>query len=419
MERELTQTGITRHFIAGRPETGGSRRLERFDPATGEQMGYVTLGDESTVNTAVDSSSNAYQDWRLVEPAKRAVIIRKFCDAVSAHADELCRLITLEHGKTLLDAQGELQRGIENIEYATGIAEHLKGEYSKAVGPDIDSWSEMSPLGVVVGITPFNFPVMVPMWMFPLAIACGNTFILKPSERDPSPSIYIAKLLSEAGIPNGVFNVLNGDKETVDMLLSDERIQAVSFVGSTPIAESIYQKGTDAGKRVQALGGAKNHAVVMPDADVDNAVSALMGAAYGSCGERCMAISVAVCVGEEAADKVVTRLESRIKKLKIGPGEDASNDMGPLITKDALARIYSYIEQGLEQGAELIVDGRNLVIPDHENGFFIGGCLFDEVTENMSIYTDEIFGPVLCVVRVKDLDEAMTLINKHEYGNGA
>ena len=406
------------HFIDGQEISGDGRTIDVFNPATGRVSKRVAMADAETFERALLAAQRAYPAWRHTPPQKRAQIMFRFKQLLEEHAEEICALVTAEHGKVIDDARGELGRGIEVVEYACGISELLKGEFSKNAGPNIDSWSEFQPLGIVAGITPFNFPVMVPMWMFPLAIACGNTFILKPSERDPSPSIYIAKLLSEAGIPNGIFNVLNGDKETVDMLLSDERIQAVSFVGSTPIAESIYQKSTDAGKRVQALGGAKNHAVVMPDADVDNAVSALMGAAYGSCGERCMAISVAVCVGEEVADKVVTRLESRIKKLKIGPGEDASNDMGPLITKDALARIYSYIEQGLEQGAELIVDGRNLVIPDHENGFFIGGCLFDEVTEKMSIYTDEIFGPVLCVVRVKDLDEAMTLINKHEYGNG-
>jgi len=272
--------------------------------------------------------------------------------------------------------------------------------------------------GFVACITPFNFPAMVPMWMFPMAIACGNTFILKPSERDPSVSLLIAQLFSEAGLPDGVFNVVNGDKDTVELLLNDQRIQAISFVGSTPIAESIYQRACAQGKRVQALGGAKNHAVIMPDADLDNAVNALMGAAYGSCGERCMAISVAVCVGADTANEVVSRLRSRVQALKIGPGTDNTNDMGPLISAEALARINTYIEQGLNQGAELVVDGRNLSIEGYENGYFIGGCLFDEVTPQMSIYTDEIFGPILCVVRVKTLDEAMTLINEHEYGNG-
>ncbi|MDD9896050.1 MAG: CoA-acylating methylmalonate-semialdehyde dehydrogenase, partial [Gammaproteobacteria bacterium] len=342
------------HYIDGKEVPGEGRSCDVFDPATGQVSKKVALADADSFERTVYSAQSAFPAWRHTPPQKRAQIMFRFKQLLGEHADEICQLITSEHGKVLDDARGELGRGIEVVEYACGISELLKGEFSKNAGPDIDSWSEFQPLGIVAGITPFNFPAMVPMWMFPLAIACGNTFILKPSERDPSPAILMAKLLSEAGLPDGVFNVLNGDKETVDLILNDERIQAVSFVGSTPIAESIYQKGTDAGKRVQALGGAKNHAVIMPDADVDNAVSALMGAAYGSCGERCMAISVAVCVGEEVADKVVTRLENRIKELKVGPGTDTSNDMGPLITKEALLRIHSYIEQGLEQGAELV-----------------------------------------------------------------
>lgn len=415
---EAADLPVLGHYIDGKEVPGEGRSCDVFDPATGQVSKKVALADADSFERTVYSAQSAFPAWRHTPPQKRAQIMFRFKQLLGEHADEICQLITSEHGKVLDDARGELGRGIEVVEYACGISELLKGEFSKNAGPDIDSWSEFQPLGIVAGITPFNFPAMVPMWMFPLAIACGNTFILKPSERDPSPAILMAKLLSEAGLPDGVFNVLNGDKETVDLILNDERIQAVSFVGSTPIAESIYQKGTDAGKRVQALGGAKNHAVIMPDADVDNAVSALMGAAYGSCGERCMAISVAVCVGEEVADKVVTRLENRIKELKVGPGSDTSNDMGPLITKEALQRIHSYIEQGLEQGAELVVDGRNLLVSGYENGFFVGGCLFDEVTAGMSIYTDEIFGPVLCIVRVKDLDEAMMLINRHEYGNG-
>lgn len=412
------ESPVLGHFISGKEVAGTGRSADVFNPATGQVSRQVALADKDIFETVVAAAQAAYPAWRQTPPQKRAQIMFRFKQLLEENADDICQLITSEHGKVLDDARGELGRGIEVVEYACGISELLKGEFSKNAGPEIDSWSEFQPLGIVAGITPFNFPAMVPMWMFPLAIACGNTFILKPSERDPSASMLIAKLFTEAGLPDGVFNVLNGDKETVDLILYDKRIQAVSFVGSTPIAESIYQKGTDAGKRVQALGGAKNHAVVMPDADVDNAVSALMGAAYGSCGERCMAISVAVCVGEEVADQVVAKLKERISQLKIGPGEELSNDMGPLITKDAFDRIHSYIEQGLEQGAELIMDGRGLVVPGHENGFFIGGCLFDEVTESMSIYTDEIFGPVLCVVRVKDLGEAMTLINKHEFGNG-
>jgi malonate-semialdehyde dehydrogenase (acetylating) / methylmalonate-semialdehyde dehydrogenase len=406
------------HFIDGKEVSADERACDVFNPATGAVSKRVSLAAVDTFERAIFAAQTAFPAWRHTPPQKRAQILFRFKQLLEENADAICQLITAEHGKVLDDARGELTRGIEVVEYACGISELLKGEFSKNAGPDIDSWSEFQPLGIVAGITPFNFPAMVPMWMFPMAIACGNTFILKPSERDPSTSMLIAKLFTEAGLPDGVFNVLNGDKETVDLLLQDHRIQAVSFVGSTPIAESIYQRGTDAGKRVQALGGAKNHAVIMPDADIDNAVSALMGAAYGSCGERCMAISVAVCVGEDVADQLVTRLENRLKDLKVGPGTDTNNDMGPLITREALERIRSYIEQGLDQGAELVVDGRGLKVSGHEDGFFIGGCLFDEVTENMSIYTDEMFGPVLCVVRVKDLDEAMTLINKHEYGNG-
>jgi len=304
------------------------------------------------------------------------------------------------------------------VDYACGISELLKGEFSKNAGPDIDSWSEFQPLGVVAGITPFNFPAMVPMWMFPMAIACGNTFILKPSERDPSPALLLAKLFSEAGLPDGVFNVVNGDADTVQHILDDDRVQALSFVGSTPIAESLFQRGSACGKRVQALGGAKNHAVILPDADLENAVNALMGAAYGSCGERCMAISVAVCVGEETADKTVAMLKDKIAGLKIGPGVDAGNDMGPLITAAALDRVTHYIAKGVEEGAELVADGRGLEVAGHESGFFIGATLFDRVTSDMSIYQDEIFGPVLCVVRVDSLDAAMELIDAHEFGNG-
>ena len=304
------------------------------------------------------------------------------------------------------------------MEYACGIPELLKGEHSKNVGPDIDSWSEFQPLGVVTGITPFNFPAMVPMWMFPMAIACGNTFILKPSEKDPSASMIIADLFTQASLPNGVFNVVNGDKEAVDTLLSDPRVQAVSFVGSTPVAKYIYTTGTANGKRIQALGGAKNHALLMPDADLENAVNALMGAAYGSCGERCMAIPVAVCVGDEVADKLVSKLAKKVSNLKIGPGTDTSNEMGPLITQSHYEKVKSYVDLGVEENATLVVDGRDLTIPGYENGFFLGGCLFDNVKSTMRIYQEEIFGPVLCVVRTDTMEHAMQLINDHEYGNG-
>ena len=407
------------HYIDGRDVAGSGRSAAVFNPATGKISKQLALADADVLEQALFAAASAFPNWRHTPPQKRAQILFRFKALLETHADEFCQLITAEHGKVLDDARGELGRGIEVVEYACGISELLKGEYSKNAGPDIDSWSEFQALGIVAGVTPFNFPAIVPMWMFPLAIACGNTFILKPSERDPSAALLMARLFTEAGLPNGVFNVVNGDKDTVDFLINDERVQAISFVGSTPIAESIYQRACSKGKRVQALGGAKNHAVIMPDADLENVVNALMGAAYGSCGERCMAISVAVCVGEELADHLVTRLQHRVRALKVGPGTDAGNDMGPLISADALQRINDYLQQGLDQGAALIVDGRDLVVPGHEQGYFIGGCLFDEVSADMSIYTDEIFGPVLCVLRVENLDQAMTLINRHEFGNGA
>ncbi|MCH7671206.1 MAG: CoA-acylating methylmalonate-semialdehyde dehydrogenase [Proteobacteria bacterium] len=416
---EAPEVIILGHYINGREVACSGRTADVFNPATGIVSKQVALADADIVEQAIFAADSAFPDWRHTPPQKRAQILFRYKQLLETHADEFCQLITAEHGKVLDDARGELGRGIEVVEYACGISELLKGEYSKNAGPDIDSWSEFQALGVVTGVTPFNFPAMVPMWMFPLAIACGNTFILKPSERDPSAALLMARLFTEAGLPDGVFNVVNGDKDTVDFLIKDARVQAISFVGSTLIAESIYQKACNLGKRVQALGGAKNHAVIMPDADLENAVNALMGAAYGSCGERCMAISVAVCVGAELAENLVTRLQHRVRALKIGPGTDSGNDMGPLISADALRRINDYLQQGLDQGAELIVDGRGLVVPGHEQGYFIGGCLFDEVSADMTIYTDEIFGPVLCVVRVENLDQAMTLINHHLYGNGA
>lgn len=342
----------------------------------------------------------------------------RFRQLLEDNADRVCAAITREHGKTLEDARGELTRGIENVEYACGIADLLKGEHSKNVGPGIDSWSEFQPLGVVAGITPFNFPAMVPLWMFPVAVACGNCFILKPSERDPSASLLVAQLAQEAGLPPGVLNVVHGDKEAVDTLLTDPRVQAVSFVGSTPVAEYVYATGTAHGKRVQALGGAKNHAIVMPDADLDNAVSAIMGAAYGSCGERCMAISVVVAVGDATADRVVAMLAEQVRSLKVGAGTGAGCDMGPLVTRAHFEKVKGFVDQGVAEGAELVVDGRGLVVPGHEGGFFLGGCLFDRVTPDMRIYREEIFGPVLCVVRVATMQEGMDLIDAHEYGNG-
>ena len=406
------------HFINGEIVSDQRRSAAVFNPATGQVTQQLALADQATVTTAVDAATAAFPAWRQTPPNKRAQILFRYKQLLEQNAEAICQLITAEHGKVIDDAHGELGRGIEVVDYACGISELLKGEFSKNAGPDIDSWSEFQPLGVVAGITPFNFPAMVPMWMFPMAIACGNTFILKPSERDPSPALLLAKLFSEADLPDGVFNVVNGDGDTVQHILDDERVQALSFVGSTPIAESLFQRGSACGKRVQALGGAKNHAVILPDADLENAVNALMGAAYGSCGERCMAISVAVCVGEETADKTVALLKDKIAGLKIGPGVDAGNDMGPLITVAALDRVTHYTAKGEEEGAEFVADGRGLEVAGHESGFFIGATLFDRVTSDMSIYQDEIFGPVLCVVRVDSLDAAMELIDAHEFGNG-
>ncbi|MDJ0698981.1 MAG: CoA-acylating methylmalonate-semialdehyde dehydrogenase [Woeseiaceae bacterium] len=409
---------ILGHFINGASVADDNRPHPVFNPATGEETKRVAMASMATVETAVAAAQAAFPAWRDTPPAKRARIMFDFKALLEARADEVVAAITNEHGKVLDDAMGEFRRGIEVVDYACGIAELLKGEYMKNVGPAIDSWSEFQPLGVVAGITPFNFPAMVPMWMFPMAIACGNTFVLKPSEKDPSAPLLVAGLLKEAGLPDGVFNVVNGDKEAVDALLNDRRVQAVSFVGSTPIAEYIYTTGTANGKRVQALGGAKNHAVIMPDADIDNAVSALMGAAYGSCGERCMAISVAVCVGDETADEVVDKLRSRLLELKVGDGADTRNDMGPLVTRQHFEKVRGYVDLGVDEGAELVVDGRDLVVSGRENGFFLGGCLFDKVTAGMRIYQEEIFGPVLCVVRADSQQEAMQLVDDHEYGNG-
>ncbi|TAH42264.1 MAG: CoA-acylating methylmalonate-semialdehyde dehydrogenase, partial [Betaproteobacteria bacterium] len=378
----------------------------------------VALASTDTVIAAIAAAEAAFPAWRDTPPAKRARIMFRFKELLEQHADRICELITAEHGKVLSDAMGELQRGIENVEYACYAPELLKGEHSKNVGPAIDSWSEFQPLGVVAGITPFNFPAMVPLWMWPLAVVCGNTFVLKPSEKTPSSTLLVAELASQAGLPPGVLNVVNGDKEAVDALLDSPVVQAVSFVGSTPIAQYIYEAGCAAGKRVQALGGAKNHAVVMPDADLDNAVSALMGAAYGSCGERCMAIPVVVAVGDEAGDALAQRLSSALDRMKVGPGTVAGNDMGPLVTGAHCEKVRGYVDAGTREGATLVVDGRDAVVPGGGEGFFLGGCLFDHVTPDMSIYRDEIFGPVLCIVRVQSLDEAMALIDAHEYGNG-
>ena len=409
---------IVGHFINGVDVSDDNRPLPVTNPATGEVTKHVAMAAKSTVEDAIAAANAAFPAWRNTPPARRAKIMFRFKQLLEEHADEIVASLTAEHGKVLDDAMGEFNRGVEFVDYACGVAELLKGEHSKNVSLNVDSWSEFQPLGVVAGITPFNFPAMVPMWMFPMAIACGNTFVLKPSEKDPSAPMLVAHLLKEAGLPNGVYNVVNGDKEAVDTLLEDQRVQAVSFVGSTPIAEYIYATGTKNGKRVQALGGAKNHAVIMPDANIDNAVNALMGAAYGSCGERCMAISVAVCVGDETADEVVGKLKTELQGLKVGDGTDTSNHMGPLITKAHHDKVRGYIDLGVEEGAELLVDGRKLVVDGHEDGFFLGASLFDKVTPDMRIYQDEIFGPVLCVVRAESQEHAMQLIDKHEYGNG-
>ncbi|WP_116474478.1 CoA-acylating methylmalonate-semialdehyde dehydrogenase [Zobellella maritima] len=405
------------HLIKGEQQLQGEL-LDVYNPSTGQVTSQVFMGDEALVAQAVAAARAAFPAWRDTPPAKRARVMFRFKQLLEERADDICALISEEHGKTLEDARGELLRGIENVEYACGVPGLLKGDYTRNVGPGIDAWSDFQPLGVVAGITPFNFPAMVPLWMYPMALACGNCFILKPSEKDPSASLLVAELLKEAGLPDGVMSVVHGGKSTVDALLTHKQVKAISFVGSTPVAEYIYAQGTANGKRVQALGGAKNHAVFMPDADLDNAVNALMGAAYGSCGERCMAISVAVCVGDTVADALIAKLEPRIHALKIGPGTRQGLDMGPVISSEQLTRIEGYIQAGVEQGAELTVDGRGLLVPGHEQGYFLGGCLFDKVTPEMSIYREEIFGPVLCVVRVASLEAAIELINAHEYGNG-
>ena len=406
------------HLIHGRQSGGGTRTAPVYDPASGAIAREVLLADSDTVKAAVSAAHEAFPGWRATSPLKRARVLARFQRLLEVHQHDVCALVTAEQGKVLADSLGEVQRGIENVEYATYAPQLLKGEHSCAVGPGIDTWSEFQPLGVCAGITPFNFPAMVPLWMWPMALACGNTFVLKPSERDPSAALFVAELALQAGVPAGVLNVVNGDKEAVDALLADARVQAVSFVGSTPIAQYVYARGTAQGKRVQALGGAKNHAVVMPDADLAGTVRALMGAAFGTCGERCMAISVAVAVGEQTAAALVEGLKAEMAHMKVGPGTDERSDMGPLVTRVHLDRVRSYIDQGVAQGAKLVVDGRKLVVPDNRDGFFLGPCLFDHVKPDMQIYQDEIFGPVLCVVRVASLGDAMALIDAHPYGNG-
>ena len=412
---------IINNYIDGKTvKISSGRTSDVFNPASGKIIAKVGLSSTEEVDFAVAKAKSAFESWSKITPLKRSRIMNRFRDLLEQNTDEMAALISREHGKVHSDALGEVIRGLEVVEFACGAPHLLKGEMSENVGTDIDSHSLRQPLGVVAGITPFNFPAMVPMWMFPIALACGNTFILKPSERDPSIAIYYAKLMTEAGFPDGVFNVVQGDKSAVDGLLKHPDIKAVSFVGSTPIAKYIYEIGSAHGKRVQALGGAKNHMLVMPDADMEAAVNGLMGAAYGSAGERCMAISVVIAVGDDVAEKLKKAITLRLSNLKIGPGTDPNAEMGPLITQQHLERVEKYIDSGVNQGAELVVDGREFKMgkEGYENGFFLGGTFFDNVTSDMKIYKEEIFGPVLSMVRVADFEEAVRLINNHEFGNG-
>jgi malonate-semialdehyde dehydrogenase (acetylating)/methylmalonate-semialdehyde dehydrogenase len=410
---------IIQNAIGGKLVTSTSTRTQGvFNPATGEQSATLHLSTVDEINAAVANAKAAFPAWANTPPMKRARIMFRFKELLDKHAADLAREISKEHGKVHDDALGEVARGIDCVDFACGIPHLLKGEFSRNVGPNIDSYSDRQPLGVVAGITPFNFPAMVPMWMYPLAIACGNTFILKPSERDPSAPILAWKLFMEAGLPEGVLNVVHGDKEAVDTILDHPDIKAVSFVGSTPIAEYVYRRGTTAGKRIQALGGAKNHMVVMPDADMDLAADALMGAGFGSAGERCMAISVAVPIGKATGDALIAKLKPRVEALKIGPATDKDAEMGPIVSKVQRDKIHGYIDSGVADGADLVVDGRGFKLQGYENGFFIGGTLFDNVKPDMKIYREEIFGPVLSVVRAADYKEAVDLIHGHEYANG-
>ncbi len=412
-------TDIVSHWIDGAPAAGeGDRSGDIYNPAVGEKIGEVPFATAAEVNKAVAAAAAAFPAWAASPPIRRARVIFKFKELIDANKEEMGKIITREHGKVLSDAVGSVTRGLEVLEFACGIPHLLKGEFTASVGTGVDSFSMRQPLGVVAGITPFNFPAMVPMWMFPLALACGNTFVLKPSEKDPSAAIMMAELLKEAGCPPGVFNVVHGDKVAVDAILAHPDVAAVSFVGSTPIAEYIYTTGCANGKRVQALGGAKNHAVVMPDADLDMTTDALIGAAYGSAGERCMAVSVAVAVGDKAGDALIEGLKPKIEQIKVGPGTDADAEMGPLVTKQHLEKVRGYVDLGLEEGAELVMDGRDFSLQGYENGYFMGPCLFDRVTPEMRIYKEEIFGPVLAVVRAADYDAAVKLVNDHEFGNG-
>ena len=407
------------HFIGGKRVKGTSGRFGNvYWPMTGEVASKVPLATKAEIRAVVENAKAAQPAWAATNPQRRARVMMKFVDLVARDIDKLADILAREHGKTIPDAKGDVQRGVEVAEFACGIPHLMKGEFTEGAGPNIDIYSMRQPLGVVAGITPFNFPAMIPMWKFAPAIACGNAFILKPSERDPSVPLMLAELMIEAGLPPGILNVVNGDKESVDAILDDPDIMAVGFVGSTPIAEYVYTRGCAAGKRVQCFGGAKNHMIIMPDADMDQAVDALIGAGYGSAGERCMAVSVAVPVGKKTADLLLEKLIPRVESLKIGPSTAADADFGPLVTKEHVQKVKDYVDLGIKEGAKLRVDGRNFRMQGYENGFYMGGCLFDDVTPDMRIYKEEIFGPVLSVVRAKDYNEALRLPSEHEYGNG-
>ena len=406
------------HFINGQEYISKSDRFgDIFNPASGEKIGSVSFANKDDVALAIQNASDAQKKWAATPPLARSRVMFKFKELILRDMDKLALELTNEHGKILSDSVGSLTRGMEVVEFACGIPHLLKGEFSENVGTEIDSWSTRQPLGVCVGISPFNFPAMVPMWMFVMSIACGNSFILKPSEKDPTVPYMMGDILKEAGLPDGVFNVVNGDKEAVDLLITDPKVESVSFVGSTPVAEYIYHTSSKHNKRVQSLGGAKNHMIVMPDADLDQVVDGLIGAGYGSAGERCMALSVAVAVGD-VGDKLIKKLTPRVQSLKVGPGTDPEVEMGPLISKQHLDKVTSFVDRGVQEGADLLVDGRSISLQGYENGYFIGGCLFDNVQENMSIYKEEIFGPVMSVVRKPTFNDALDLVNSHEFGNG-
>ena len=405
------------NYLNGKSFSISKNELPVEDPSTGELIANVVLSSKDDFETILESSKKSQINWANTTPLKRSRILSNYKTLIEKNIDELAEIVSTEHGKTLPDAKGSITRGLEVVEFACGIPHLLKGEFSQNVGTNIDSWSIRQPLGVCAGITPFNFPAMVPMWMFPIAIACGNSFILKPSEKDPSCSIRLAELFTEAGLPDGVFNVIQGDKEIVNLILDSKEISSVSFVGSTPVAKYIYEKSAKNGKRVQALGGAKNHLVVMPDANIDQAVDGIIGAGYGSAGERCMAISVAVAVGE-IADQLVEKVHQSAQKLKVLPWTNPESDMGPLISREHKEKVENYISVGIKEGAKIIEDGRNYIIQGYENGFFVGPTLFDHVNKDMKIYKEEIFGPVVSVVRARNYDEALNLVNEHAYGNG-